>query len=269
MPEGDSVWRTARVLDRVLVDQRLVESDFRVPALATLDLTGSTCLGTDTHGKHLFTRFRGSDRVLTVHSHLGMDGAWRAMRVGPGTPPRSGGAHHQVRALLRTETAWVIGSSLKALDLLSPDDEQALRSRLGPDLLAADTGEAEAMAAWQAAVLRDPGRPFAETLLDQRVLAGLGTVFVSEVGFLLGVAPTRPVAEASATRVVSLARQLLRSSVRQGRRVTTGNTRRGADLWVYGRDRRPCRRCATPVRHDPIGTPPVARSIWWCPSCQT
>src|SRR6202012_2912855 len=74
MPEGDVVWQTARRLHQALAGRPLTRSDFRVPQLATADLSGDVVTETVSRGKHLLTRTRGG---LTVHTHLRMDGSWR------------------------------------------------------------------------------------------------------------------------------------------------------------------------------------------------
>src|ERR1700690_641644 len=74
MPEGDSVWYTARRLDEALAGRTLTRSDFRVPRLATADLVGDVVTETTSRGKHLLTRTKSG---LTVHTHLRMDGNWR------------------------------------------------------------------------------------------------------------------------------------------------------------------------------------------------
>ncbi len=56
MPEGDTVWRTARSLDRALSGHLLVTSDFRVPEIAAVDLAGQPVVTTVARGKHLLTR---------------------------------------------------------------------------------------------------------------------------------------------------------------------------------------------------------------------
>ena len=109
-------------------------------------------------------------------------------------------------------------------------------------------------------------------LLDQTVLAGLGNVFKSEVAFACGLNPFRKVATLTPdqlARLVDTSRQFLLANVAESsghRRTTTGNTHREENLWVYGRDGQPCRRCATPIRsqkHTADG-----RISFWCPACQ-
>ncbi len=79
MPEGDTVWLTARRLHQALAGRPLAACDFRVPALATVDLRGSTVTEVIARGKHILTRLEGD---LTVHSHLRMDGSWYLSRAG-------------------------------------------------------------------------------------------------------------------------------------------------------------------------------------------
>jgi endonuclease VIII len=74
MPEGDVVWYTARRLHEALAGRVLTRSDFRVPRLATADLTGDLVIETISRGKHLLTRTKNG---FTVHTHLRMDGSWR------------------------------------------------------------------------------------------------------------------------------------------------------------------------------------------------
>ncbi len=66
-------------------------------------------------------------------------------------------------------------------------------------------------------------------------------------------------------RVVQRARDMLWLNRSRVNRTTTGDTRPGRDLWVYGRNGRPCRRCGTPIESDPAGE----RISFWCPHCQT
>lgn len=78
MPEGDTIYRTARRLDSALRDQEVTRFDLRVPRLATADLTGETVHGVVPRGKHLLMRIGD----FTLHSHLRMDGAWFTYRPG-------------------------------------------------------------------------------------------------------------------------------------------------------------------------------------------
>lgn len=261
MPEGDSVVRTARLLDRALEGQPLLASDFRVPQLATVDLAGSRVGRTRTYGKHLLTEVDASDGPLTLHSHLGMDGRWQEVRTGD----RWRAPAHLARVVLRTPRGQVVGFALRQLGLVARGEEQRLLGHLGPDLAVEAWDRAEGLRR-----LRGVGDvTVGEALLDQRVVAGLGTVLVSESCFLRGLSPVRPVAEVDDPgRLLETASSVLRTSIARGFRTTTGDRHRGRDLWVYGREDRPCLRCGTAVRRSVVGVEPRQRSLWWCPSCQ-
>ncbi|WP_030251700.1 MULTISPECIES: Fpg/Nei family DNA glycosylase [unclassified Streptomyces] len=259
MPEGDTVWQTARRLHGALAGKVLTRSDLRVPRFATADLTGRTVLDVTPRGKHLLTRVEGG---LTLHSHLRMDGAWKVYRNGQRW---SGGPGHQIRAILGTADRTAVGYRLPVLELLRTADEHRAVGHLGPDLLGPDWDPERALAN----VLRDPTRPLGEALLDQRNLAGIGNVYKSELCFLLGVSPWLPVGSLPAERATvlpELARRLLETNRDRPIRTTTG--RRGQDLFVYGRAPRPCLRCHTSVRVADQGDGSRERPTYWCPTCQ-
>jgi formamidopyrimidine-DNA glycosylase len=140
VPEGDSVWRLARRLDRSLLGQRLSRTDLRVPKLATTDLAGRTVLEHATHGKHLLTRLSGG---LTLHTHLEMDGSWTVTRPGRTLPRR---LVPDVRVVLATEAGHTAyGMKLPVVELLETAREADVVGHLGPDLLAEDWDAGEAV----------------------------------------------------------------------------------------------------------------------------
>ena len=253
MPEGDTVWRTAQHLDRAMRGQVLTGCDIRVPAHATLDLTGQVVHGTASRGKHLLTRI-GDDH--TLHTHLKMEGSWHLYR--PGSRWRR--PAHQARVVLATETWQAVGFSLGVTEVVARDEEDTVVGHLGPDLLGPDWDEAEAL---RRLGLR-PERPVGEALLDQRNLAGVGNMYKSELCFLQGVHPLTPVGEVDLTRLVRRAKQVLEANKLRAEQTTTGDLRRGRRLWVYRRDGEPCRRCGTPVTVADLD----GRVTNWCPRCQ-
>src|SRR6478735_8886833 len=204
MPEGDTVFRTAHRLDRALAGSVLVQGDLDVPKHATADLTGATVLEVVPRGKHLLTRMSLDDELLTLHTHLKMDGAWVLVRT-PAEPPAP---RHEIRALLRTDDWLAVGRLLGQVDLVRTADEHTLVGHLGPDLLAADFDPAVAVAN----LLADPDRAVAEALHDQRNLAGLGNELVNEVLFLRGVNPWTPVGEVDLEALVPLAVRVIRAN---------------------------------------------------------
>jgi endonuclease-8 len=255
MPEGDTVYRAARRLD-ALSGQVLTASDFRIPSLATSDLSGRTVLETISRGKHLLMRVEGD---LTLHSHLKMEGAWD-VQAPSGRRRRP---EHEIRAILRTEKAEAIGYAV-LLDLVPTPAESSLVGHLGPDLLGPDWDLDVAVSRLQ----RLPHVPVGEALLDQRNLAGIGNVFRAEICFVAGVDPHTPVSEVTKLpRMVAIAHRMLELNRDRLSRVTTGDTRPGRRTWVYGR-RGPCVRCGTQVRSDELGPEGQERTVWWCPSCQ-
>ena len=262
MPEGDSVYKLARRLDRSLLDRTIVRSDLRVPRLATRDLTGRTILEHATHGKHLLTRFSGG---ATLHSHLRMDGEWSVTGLGKQLPRR---LMHDVRLVLGLDDgATVWGLRLHDLALVATAEEASLIGHLGPDPLRDDWVHDEA-------VRRLRSRPelaLVSALLDQTLMAGLGNLWANELAFLTGVSPWTPIGSVDVDRLVTRAGTALRHSatVTGAYQVTTGLSRRGESHWVAGRQRRPCLRCGTVVLMvAELPNDPANRRTWWCPHCQ-
>ncbi|NUP21406.1 MAG: Fpg/Nei family DNA glycosylase [Streptomyces sp.] len=278
MPEGDTVWQTAKRLHTALAGKTLTRTDFRVPKYATVDLTGRTVLDVTPRGKHLLTRIEGG---LTIHSHLGMEGSWK---VYADQQRWTGGPAHQIRIVLTavpvTPTTpdpdaadttgahparTAVGYRLPVLDLLRTTEEHRAVGHLGPDLLGPDWDPDRALAN----LLTDPARPLGEALLDQRNLAGIGNVYKSELCFLLRVTPWLPVGALPAEHTAQLpllAKKLLEANRDRPIRSTTG--RRGQDLFVYSRAHRPCLRCTTPIRAADEGDGSRERPTYWCPNCQ-
>jgi endonuclease-8 len=268
VPEGDAVWRTARRLEKALVGQVLTRTDFRVPAYATVDLAGATVVESLSRGKHLLTRIDeppvsagGSGRRWTLHTHLKMEGSWRVYARGE----RWSKPAHLARAVLDVGVRSAVGFQLGVVELLPREREDDVVGHLGPDLLGPDWDEQEAVRRLTA----DPDRPLGEALLDQRNLAGIGTIYRTELCFLTGYDPRTPVrAVADPLRMVRLAHRMLEQNRHLPQISTTGDKRRGKSLWIYGRRGERCPRCGTPVEFAELGEQPKARAAYWCPSCQ-
>ncbi|MGB5934943.1 MAG: DNA-formamidopyrimidine glycosylase family protein [Ornithinimicrobium sp.] len=263
MPEGDAVWRTARRLHTALAGEEIVRSDLRVPSLATVDLSGRRSIAVGPRGKHLLHRIEGD---LTLHSHLRMEGRWWTFR----TASHSASAdpsRHTVRAVLHTPTWTAIADSLGMLDLARTSHEDRIVGHLGPDLL--DPGFDQVLALDN--VMGAPARTITEALLDQRNLAGIGTIFASEPLFLHGINPWSPVGTiggSEVAEVIDTARSLLISSCRLGRTTITGRSDQLDDAWVHGRVGLACKRCSRPIRLATIGTQPQERVMFYCARCQ-
>lgn len=267
MPEGDTVWRQARDLRVVLEGQALMASDFRIPAHATLDLTGSVVTGVESRGKHLLMFVGGH----VIHSHLSMEGHWDIYPA-----PVNGRAAKwrrpafTARVVLQTRLATAVGFSLGTLEVLPAALVGDAVGHLGPDLLGPGWDAEEALRR----LLADPGRAIGLALLDQRNLAGIGNIYRNELCFLGRIHPAAAVAAApDLPRMVGLAKRLLEVNKDRSQRSTTGGPARGeAASWVYGLAGKPCKRCGATIKHGALSDPAfparAARDIYWCPRCQ-
>ena len=254
MPEGDTVWHTATILRDALAGKTLTRCDIRVPKYATVDLTGQVVDEVISRGKHLFIRIGSA----SIHSHLKMDGSWKVYPVSK--PSRAG---YRIRIILEAGDIQAAGIDLGVLEVLEREHDVDAVAHLGPDLLGDDWDPHVAAANLTA----DPDRPLAEALLDQRVMAGVGNVYCNELCFVTGHLPTAPVNDVKdPLRMVQRARDMLWLNRSRWNRTTTGDTRPGRDLWVYGRRGKPCRRCGTPIACQ---TSSGDRVAYWCPVCQT
>jgi endonuclease VIII len=248
MPEGDTVFHTAEMLRQALVGRTLTRCDVRVPRFATVDLTGQLVDEVVSRGKHLFIRVGSA----SIHSHLKMDGSWRVSTRRP---------DHRARIILEAGEIRVVGIDLGVLEILDRQHDEDAVAHLGPDLLGADWDPQAAVSN----LIAEPERPLAEALLDQRVMAGIGNVYCNELCFISGRLPTAPVSSLpDPARLVMRAREMLWANRSRWSRCTTGDTRSGRQLWVYGRAGQSCRRCGTPIRSDDSGE----RVAYWCPVCQ-
>jgi endonuclease VIII len=273
MPEGDTIFRAARALNKVLSGKIITHFESVFPRLNRIDedqpIAGRTLLSVEARGKHLLMHVSGG---LSLRTHMRMTGSWHIYRPGEAwQQPRP-----QLRILLETADFLAVAFRVHEAEWLR--DEQLARSRvgqLGPDLLAQDFDVDAAVSRMQ----ERSAEPICDVLLDQRALAGIGNVYKSEVLFLGGVHPLTTVRSLDPMLLRELARsaqQLLRINVQEGAsgEITTfpglrRTTRRGHPserLWVYGRGDQPCRRCGTPIVASAIGK--HVRKTYHCPQCQ-
>jgi endonuclease-8 len=258
VPEGDVVWFTARRLHDALAGRVLVRSDFRVPRYAAVSLVGQTVTEAVARGKHLLVR---TDRGLTVHTHLRMEGTWRIVPAG-GRPPAQA---HTLRVVLANAEWVAAGYQLGITEVLRTSREGEAVGHLGPDLLGDDWDPAEAVRR----LSRAPDRAIGEALLDQKNLAGIGTFYMTETLFLRGISPWRATGEVEdLLELVELGQRLLDANRERPGHVSTGDTRPGRESWVYGRAGRPCRRCGTVICKGQGGPAGQERVRFWCPACQ-
>jgi endonuclease-8 len=266
MPEGDTIFRAAQTMRGPLVQQTVVGFTTRVPQILALGpqrLIGQRVAEVESRGKHMLIWFEPSDLVL--HSHMRMSGSWHLYRTGE----RWRRGEHLARAVIEVEGWTAVCFSAPVCQLLTRSQLERLPSvaALGPDALdqATDLAEARRRLDLRAEMA------IADALLDQGVLAGIGNVYKSEVLFIHRVDPWTPVGDVPAeTRdaLLSTSEQLLKRNVEPGviGRTTTQDATPSGRLYVYGRARRPCTRCATPISRERQG--PHGRSTYWCTRCQ-
>lgn len=256
MPEGDTVWRQARSLHRALAHRTAHITDFRAPSSAGIDLSGQPIHGALARGKNILLRIGDT----TVHSHLKMEGIWHIYGTGSDgrsepwkRPATAARAIIQANARLNPDGAplegskpvTAVGFNLGILEVFPTSQEESRLSHLGPDLLGPDWSLSQAVERLAA----QPDRAIGPALLDQRNLAGIGTIYRAETLFLAGIDPSTPVgAIPDLASLVSIAHLLLDANRGRPHRVTRTSAE---PLWCYGRAGRPCYRCgATIVRED-------------------
>jgi endonuclease-8 len=261
VPEGDTVWRTATRLHRALAGQEVVLSDLRFPEVATVDLRGAHTLEVVSRGKHVLHRL---DSGVTVHSHLRMEGQWRVEE--PAVAAGRWLRRADLRAAVGTARWTALGLRLGMLDVVPTAREADLVGHLGPDVLGPDWYPAAAVER-----LAGAGTTIGAALLDQRNLAGIGTLWASESLFIQRLHPwtsTDDLDRATLTALVDRAHWLLDQSRHHAIQSSTGDRRRGEEHFVHARSGRPCRRCGTTVRVAMIGPQLQERTMFYCPHCQ-
>jgi endonuclease VIII len=271
MPEGDTIFRSARTLSRALAGKTVTYFHSELARLAVqaedAELVGQQVVEVTAHGKHLIMRFSTG---VCLRSHMRMSGSWHIYRTGERWQrPRA-----DMRIVLETADFQAVAFVVHEAELIAPRELDTKLAALGPDILA-EHFDPQLTAA---RILAAGERPMCDVLLDQRVLAGIGNVFKSELLFLARVHPARhasTIEPATAQLICERAAELLRVNTRgatdgivtyHGMRRTTGRSDPGDRLWVYSRGGRPCRECGTSIVMQRMGQ--HARSTYHCPRCQ-
>jgi endonuclease-8 len=242
MPEGDALHRTARRL-QPLVGQRIEAESPNPQGEATgvaRAVDGRVLEGVEAVGKHLLFAFEGG---VVLRSHLRMNGRWRISRRGT--------THGRPWLVLR-------GGAWEATQWNGPVltlERRSLR-RLGPDLLADDTEVADVVSRIRRG---DPSRLVGEALVDQRVVAGIGNMWLAEALWEARVSPWRrlsTVTDGELLHALAWVRDAMRAAVESPR----------GSRSVYRRAGTPCLRCGTSIVSRGLGD--ANRTAYWCPSCQ-
>jgi endonuclease VIII len=284
MPEGDTIFRAARTLHRALAGKSVVRFESVLPMLNRVHedhpVTGRTIDQVRAVGKHILMEFSGG---LVLHTHMRMSGSWHIYKTGEAWQrPR-----RDMRLVVSTSDYEAVGFTIPVAEFLNAAElrrhpvlgvrrapDTGFTRTLGPDLLEPNFDREEALRRVRA----QGSEPIGDVLLNQRVIAGIGNVYKSEVLFVSRLNPFRPVAtidDGALARIVDTARTLLAANVVEGVapmttytgfRRTTGRDDPSERLWVYGRARQRCRRCGTTIQSSKQG--PDARLTYWCPTCQ-
>jgi len=260
MPEGDTVHKLAAYLALELGGRSLLAGVAQ--AAKTVDLAGRRVEAVFAQGKHLFIEF---DDASLLRTHLGMWGSWHGYAVGEAwQKPRQ-----QASIVLEVGERVFVCFNARQVELLRHRGvrRRTLAMALGPDLLAPVVDEA--LILQRARSLVAAATPILDVLLDQRIASGIGNVYKSEVLFLEGLHPLVRLGELHDDRLIDAyrrARDLLRRNTRGGPRVTRWANDAAGRLWVYGRGRQPCLRCARRLLLARLGKD--LRSTYWCPTCQ-
>ena len=274
MPEGDTIFRAARTLNRALAGNIVTGFESVFPKLTRVEfdagVLGRTVEEVSAQGKWLRMNFSGDLILLT---HMLMSGSWHIYRPGETWQrPRN-----DMRIVVKTKDIWAVGFKMPVAEFHTADTlrRRAGYRHLGQDVLAENFDAGTSIVSLRARGEVEVGA----ALLAQSILAGLGNVYKSEVCFACGVNPFRRIEELSIEELaclVATARKFLQQNVTEtsgsqmvtytGLRRTTGRSHRGERLWVYGRRNEPCRRCGTTIESRKQN--PDARTTFWCPQCQ-
>jgi endonuclease-8 len=262
MPEGDTIHRVATVLGREITG-RVVERLALHDRGELADLAGRTVESVEPVGKHMFIHLSGG---WSVRVHLGMNGRWRRQHVRQKRP------RNPTVLMVVGNTAYLCEGAYRAEPVRTTEARRHPRvARLGPDLLAEPPEIDEAVR--RARQPGNAGREVGDLLLDQRVAAGIGNVYKSEVLFECRIHPRTPVGELTPHEVRLLfetAARLMRLNLLTRRRTHVPLRRRPTPssqrLWVYRRAGEPCLDCGTAIERILQGD--MGRSTYFCPRCQ-
>jgi endonuclease-8 len=275
MPEGDTIFRTARNLGRALAGKPVTAFRSTFPWLMRFNddapLAGQMVERVEARGKWLLVHFSGGGILA---SHLLMNGRWHIYRNGE----RWQLARIHMRIVIENAEYQAVGfrvpvARMHTAQSLDRDLRVAIPER---DLLRTEFDAAAALER----LIAQGDQAVADALLNQSVLAGLGNVFKSEICFVNGLNPFRTIASLTRTEAaaaITSAQKLLQANVledsgdtivtyRGQQRRTTHASDPSQSLWVYGRQGEPCRRCGEPIRRRIQGAD--ARVTFWCPRCQ-
>jgi endonuclease-8 len=278
MPEGDTIYRAARALQKAIGGKEVSGFDTGLATLASVNdnkpLVGRTVEKVESRGKWCLIYFSGD---LILVTHMLMSGSWHIYRTGE----KWWIGRNRMRVAITCGEFQAVAFNVPIAEFHSARslERSSQIPKLGPDLLADDFTIAGAVSRLRDHALSYPDSEIAVVLLNQRVIAGLGNVYKSEVAFAARVNPfrqMRTITEFEMESIADTAQRYMKANVADGagdgivtyagNRRTTHAMDRADRLWVYGRQGQECRRCGAAIEMRKQGE--QARSTYWCPSCQ-
>jgi endonuclease-8 len=278
MPEGDTIYRAARALQRAIGGKVVTGFETALAKLARVEdestLVGRMVEKVESRGKWCLIFFSGD---LILVTHMLMSGSWHLYRTGE----RWRMARGRMRIVIRTADWEAVGFDVPVAEFYTARslERSSQVPKLGPDILSESFTVAGGVARLAAYRRENPDAEIAVVLLNQQVLAGLGNVYKSEVAFAAGVNPfraMRTITPHEMETMVDFAQRYMKANVVDGKgdgivtysgnRRTTHAMDREERLWVYRREGHECRRCGAAVMVRKQGV--QARSTYWCPECQ-
>lgn len=259
MPEGDTIYRAAMSLRKVLPEEEIVFAESPLGMMDAESLVGQSVVNIEARGKHLLM-FLDDERV--IHSHMGMTGSWHIYPVGTpyNKPAKWAGL------ILELVEYHVVCFSPKILELLTPTQfrRHDFLRRLGPDFLSPDIDWDDVLQRFR---IHNP-TPLGEAIMNQTIVCGAGNVYKSEVLFLCELSPFQTVGSLSdeeLLHVLKRCRTLMRRNL-DGAPRRTRFSGQGHRLWVYNRSGEECLKCGETIRMKRQGD--LGRSTYFCPVCQ-
>jgi len=265
MPEGDTIFRAARALQKAMGGKVITAFRSEFPKVNRIDedepFKGREMTLVQARGKHLLMHLSGG---LILRTHMRMAGSWHIYRHGE----KWQRSQFRERICIENADFLAVAFDVNEAELIKEEViERSIVSKLGPDLLGEAFDEAEVLGLMR----KQPDAPICDVVLDQRVMAGAGNVYKSELLFLAKVHPltaVRDIIDAKLQEIIASSREHLVNNVTHasGARITTGRADPNARTWVYGRAAEPCRECGAPIASASVGR--HVRRTYWCPRCQ-
>jgi len=266
MPEGDTIHRAARTLHAALAGRTITRFETVFPQLARVDhdapLAGRVVERVTAAGKNLLMDFSGD---LHLRTHMRMNGSWHIYKPGERWRKR----FSEMRIVLETD-AWVavafnvpVAEFHDARSLERQDD----LLHIGPDFL----GETFDFDEARRRIRERADGEIADVLLNQRVVAGIGNEYKSELLFMSRISPFAKVSELTDEQldtILKLSRKVMLANVnkRSAARITNFSLDLSQKQYVYSRGGKPCRKCGTKIEYAKQGKD--VRGTYWCPKCQ-